>query len=278
MDRPFGGRETFQLILKRVDHGGGGEQAAMVRESGVPDQHFLVLECRNLVADDLGGLRRHNGADGRANLVIALRAGSGTAARYASTVSGALLPFGAVFVLTARRLGAFRLAAVFEAIFFLAVAVFSAARFPRLAFFIGAMLPRFLFRVYARRAVARTRFTLIPYSLVLSSLPEEQQNNVPKIQRAILSVTDKTGLVEFAQKLAALKVELVSTGGTAKLLREAGITVKDISDLTGFPEMMDGRVKTLHPKVHGGILHIRGNAATLPRPKSTAYSPSTWWW
>jgi phosphoribosylaminoimidazolecarboxamide formyltransferase/IMP cyclohydrolase len=84
---------------------------------------------------------------------------------------------------------------------------------------------------------------------------------VPKIQRAILSVTDKTGLVEFARQLAKLNVELVSTGGTAKLLREAGIAVKDISELTGFPEMMDGRVKTLHPKVHGGILHIRGNTA-----------------
>jgi phosphoribosylaminoimidazolecarboxamide formyltransferase/IMP cyclohydrolase len=82
---------------------------------------------------------------------------------------------------------------------------------------------------------------------------------VPKIQRAILSVTDKTGVVEFARQLAALKVELVSTGGTAKLLRDSGVAVKDISELTGFPEMMDGRVKTLHPKVHGGILHVRGN-------------------
>src|ERR1700688_4659879 len=78
-----------------------------------------------------------------------------------------------------------------------------------------------------------------------------------KIQRAILSVTDKSGLVEFARKLAAAGVELVSTGGTAKLLRDSGIEVKDISDLTGFPEMLDGRVKTLHPKVHGGILHRR---------------------
>src|SRR5256885_4731326 len=78
-----------------------------------------------------------------------------------------------------------------------------------------------------------------------------------KIQRAILSVTDKTGLVEFARALAAMDVELVSTGGTAKLLREQGVTVRDISDLTGFPEMLDGRVKTLHPKVHGGILHRR---------------------
>ena len=78
-----------------------------------------------------------------------------------------------------------------------------------------------------------------------------------RIQRALLSVTDKTGLVDFARKLSALGVELISTGGTAKLLRESGITVKDISELTGFPEMLDGRVKTLHPKVHGGILHRR---------------------
>jgi phosphoribosylaminoimidazolecarboxamide formyltransferase / IMP cyclohydrolase len=82
-----------------------------------------------------------------------------------------------------------------------------------------------------------------------------------KIQRALLSVTDKTGLVDFAKKLAGMGVELISTGGTAKLLRENGVAVKDISDLTGFPEMLDGRVKTLHPKVHGGILHIRANAA-----------------
>ena len=80
-----------------------------------------------------------------------------------------------------------------------------------------------------------------------------------KIKRALLSVTDKTGLVDFAQALAGFGVELVSTGGTARTLREAGLTVKDISDLTGFPEMLDGRVKTLHPKVHGGLLYIRGN-------------------
>src|SRR6202140_3373858 len=81
-----------------------------------------------------------------------------------------------------------------------------------------------------------------------------------EIQRALLSVTDKTGLPDFARKLAALGVELVSTGGTAKLLRDSGIPVKDISDLTGFPEMLDRRVKTLHPKVHGGILHRRDDA------------------
>ena len=80
-----------------------------------------------------------------------------------------------------------------------------------------------------------------------------------KIQRAILSVTDKTGLVDFARKLSGMGVELISTGGTAKLLRDSGVSVKDISELTGFPEMLDGRVKTLHPKVHGGILHRREN-------------------
>jgi phosphoribosylaminoimidazolecarboxamide formyltransferase/IMP cyclohydrolase len=82
-----------------------------------------------------------------------------------------------------------------------------------------------------------------------------------KIQRAILSVTDKSGLVDFARRLSGMGVELVSTGGTAKLLRDSGIGVKDISELTGFPEMLDGRVKTLHPKVHGGILHRREDAA-----------------
>ncbi len=82
---------------------------------------------------------------------------------------------------------------------------------------------------------------------------------MPRIQRAILSVTDKTGIVDFARNLLELGVELVSTGGTAKLLREANIKVKDISELTGFPEMLDGRVKTLHPKVHGGILHRRSD-------------------
>ncbi len=79
------------------------------------------------------------------------------------------------------------------------------------------------------------------------------------IQRALLSVSDKSGLVPFAQTLAASGVELISTGGTAKALRDAGLTVKDISEHTDFPEMLDGRVKTLHPRVHGGLLYIRGN-------------------
>jgi phosphoribosylaminoimidazolecarboxamide formyltransferase / IMP cyclohydrolase len=79
------------------------------------------------------------------------------------------------------------------------------------------------------------------------------------IRRVLLSVTDKSGVVEFARALQQQGAELVSTGGTARALREAGLTVMDISDLTGFPEMLDGRVKTLHPKVHGGILHVRSN-------------------
>ena len=79
------------------------------------------------------------------------------------------------------------------------------------------------------------------------------------IERALISVSDKTGIVEFAQSLAERGVELVSTGGTSKLLKEAGLTVKDVADLTGFPEMMDGRVKTLHPGVHGGLLAMRDN-------------------
>ncbi|HEY6969290.1 MAG TPA: bifunctional phosphoribosylaminoimidazolecarboxamide formyltransferase/IMP cyclohydrolase [Candidatus Angelobacter sp.] len=96
---------------------------------------------------------------------------------------------------------------------------------------------------------------------------------MPKIQRAILSVTDKTGIVEFARKLVELKVELISTGGTAKLLRDSGVPVKDISELTGFPEMMDGRVKTLHPKVHGGILHVRSNPAHVAAAKEHQIQP-----
>src|SRR5277367_1025007 len=94
-----------------------------------------------------------------------------------------------------------------------------------------------------------------------------------KISRALLSVSDKTGLVPFAQILAAAGVELISTGGTAKTLREAGLKVKDISEHTGFPEMLDGRVKTLHPKVHGGILHIRENAHHVAAVKEHGVEP-----
>ncbi|MBM4189771.1 MAG: bifunctional phosphoribosylaminoimidazolecarboxamide formyltransferase/IMP cyclohydrolase, partial [Betaproteobacteria bacterium] len=80
------------------------------------------------------------------------------------------------------------------------------------------------------------------------------------IQRALLSVSDKTGLIDFARALASQGVELLSTGGTAKAIRDAGLPVKDVSEFTGFPEMLDGRVKTLHPKVHAGILSVRDNA------------------
>lgn len=80
-----------------------------------------------------------------------------------------------------------------------------------------------------------------------------------KIERAIISVTDKSGIVEFSRKLKDMGVEILSTGGTAKVIREGGVAVKDISEYTGFPEIMDGRVKTLHPKVHGGLLGVRSN-------------------
>lgn len=94
-----------------------------------------------------------------------------------------------------------------------------------------------------------------------------------KIQCALLSVSDKTGLVAFAHVLAGAGVELISTGGTAKALREAGFNVKDISEHTGFPEMLDGRVKTLHPKVHGGLLYIRGNTAHEAAVQQHAIAP-----
>ena len=84
-------------------------------------------------------------------------------------------------------------------------------------------------------------------------------NGTKPVRRALLSVTDKSGLVSFARGLRAFGVELVSTGGTARALREDGLPVREIEELTGFPEMLDGRVKTLHPKVHGGLLHIRAN-------------------
>jgi len=82
---------------------------------------------------------------------------------------------------------------------------------------------------------------------------------MPKIQRDIISLSDKSGILEFAKELQAFKIEILSTGGTAKVLRESGLKIMDISEYTGFPEMLDGRVKTLHPKVHGGLLGIRGN-------------------
>jgi phosphoribosylaminoimidazolecarboxamide formyltransferase / IMP cyclohydrolase len=94
-------------------------------------------------------------------------------------------------------------------------------------------------------------------------MTEQNDKGLRPIRRALLSVSDKTGLVEFAQALARFGVELLSTGGTARVLREAGLAVRDVADVTGFPEMLDGRVKTLHPHVHGGLLAVRDNAAHM---------------
>src|SRR5216683_7348013 len=88
---------------------------------------------------------------------------------------------------------------------------------------------------------------------------KENNTDLVKIRRALISVSDKTGIVEFARELKRFGVEIISTGGTANALREAGIEVRDVSDVTGFPEMMDGRIKTLHPKIHGGLLALRDN-------------------
>src|SRR3954469_2333454 len=93
------------------------------------------------------------------------------------------------------------------------------------------------------------------------------------IKRALLSVSDKSGLIDFARALADHGIELVSTGGTAKAIADAGLKVRDVSDVTGFPEMMDGRVKTLHPKVHGGLLAIRDNAEHAASMKDHGIAP-----
>ena len=94
-----------------------------------------------------------------------------------------------------------------------------------------------------------------------------------KIERALISVTDKTGIVEFAKELENLGIEIISTGGTAKVLKEGGVKVVDIFDLTGFPEILEGRVKTLHPKVHGGILFKRDNKNHLENIKNHNIKP-----
>src|SRR5574341_2657563 len=95
----------------------------------------------------------------------------------------------------------------------------------------------------------------------------------PKIQRALLSVSDKAGLEPFARMLAQMGVELLATGGTHERLRSAGIPVREVSEHTGFPEMMDGRVKTLHPKVHGGLLAMRDNDTHKKQMKELGIKP-----
>ena len=93
------------------------------------------------------------------------------------------------------------------------------------------------------------------------------------MRRVLISVTDKTGILEFARALTELGAELISTGGTARLIRDAGLPVHDVSEVTGFPEMLDGRVKTLHPKIHGGILAIRANAEHARALREHAITP-----
>src|ERR1044071_4248622 len=94
-----------------------------------------------------------------------------------------------------------------------------------------------------------------------------------KINRVVISVTDKTGIVDFARDLHNLGAEIVSTGSTARLIRDAGVPVKDVSEVTGFPEMLDGRVKTLHPKISGGILAMRGRAEHMQALREHGIQP-----
>jgi len=94
-----------------------------------------------------------------------------------------------------------------------------------------------------------------------------------KIRRALVSVSDKTGLVEFARELIGMGVELISTGGTAALLKKEGVPSIEISQFTGSPEILDGRLKTLHPKVHGGLLYLRENAAHEKQARDNGIEP-----
>lgn len=94
-----------------------------------------------------------------------------------------------------------------------------------------------------------------------------------KIKRALLSVSDKRGIVEFGKELAAMGVDIISTGGTMKVLRDAGVPVTAVQDVTGFPEMMDGRVKTLHPKIHGAILAMRDHESHVQAMKDHGITP-----
>jgi phosphoribosylaminoimidazolecarboxamide formyltransferase / IMP cyclohydrolase len=96
---------------------------------------------------------------------------------------------------------------------------------------------------------------------------------MPKIKKAIISVSDKSGIVEFAKELASMGIEILSTGGTAKALRNAGISVREVSEYTGSPEMLDGRVKTLHPKIHGGLLSRRDNVKDMEEIRKYGIDP-----
>jgi phosphoribosylaminoimidazolecarboxamide formyltransferase/IMP cyclohydrolase len=113
--------------------------------------------------------------------------------------------------------------------------------------------------------------TVLPGGLIIQD--RDMTDHPRRVTRALLSVSDKSGLIEFARALSGHGIELVSTGGTAKAIADAGLKVRDVSELTGFPEMMDGRVKTLHPKVHGGLLAIRDNAEHTEAMKSHGIAP-----
>jgi len=104
-------------------------------------------------------------------------------------------------------------------------------------------------------------------------MTQENKQGVRTIRRALISVSDKTGIVDFARELKRFNVEIISTGGTAKALQEAGIKVRDVSDVTGFPEMMDGRVKTLHPRIHGSLLALRNNPEHLAAMREHGIEP-----
>ncbi|HMK80841.1 MAG TPA: bifunctional phosphoribosylaminoimidazolecarboxamide formyltransferase/IMP cyclohydrolase [Xanthobacteraceae bacterium] len=104
-------------------------------------------------------------------------------------------------------------------------------------------------------------------------MTDVRQTDLRPVKRALISVSDKTGLIDFARALSQHGIELISTGGTAKAIAEAGLKVRDVADLTGFPEMMDGRVKTLHPKVHGGLLAIRDNKEHAAALRDHAIAP-----
>lgn len=104
-------------------------------------------------------------------------------------------------------------------------------------------------------------------------MSDNQEPGLRKINRALISVSDKTGIVDFARELKSFGVEIISTGGTAKILRAEGIEVIEVSEVTGFPEMMDGRVKTLHPKIHGALLAVRDNAAHVAAMEKNAIAP-----
>src|SRR5438552_10915851 len=104
-------------------------------------------------------------------------------------------------------------------------------------------------------------------------MSEGNEQGLVKIRRALISVSDKTGIVDFARELNRFDVEIISTGGTAKALRDASIEVRDVSEVTGFPEMMDGRIKTLHPKVHGALLGLRDNDGHMAAMREHGIEP-----